>query len=141
MRISTRWRSPTDSCQIRARGSTRRPWASASAADLGVVLVEPEPDPRPVEPDEDVLGDRHRPDQREVLVDHPEARGDRVARRAERHRPAVDEDLPVVGLVEPVEDAHQGALAGAVLAEQGVDLARGQREVDAVVGDDARETA
>ncbi len=29
LRISTRWRSPTDSCQIRARGSTRRPWASA----------------------------------------------------------------------------------------------------------------
>ena len=40
------------------------------------------------------------------------------------HRLAVDQDLALVGLVEPVEDVHQGGLAGAVLAEQRVDLAR-----------------
>ena len=64
---------------------------------------------------------------------------DRVARRAERDRPPVDPDLAGVGPVEPVEDVHERALAGAVLAEQGVDLADAQVEVDAVVGDDARE--
>jgi hypothetical protein len=35
-----------------------------------------------------------------------------------------------VGTHEPDEDVHQGALAGAVLPEQGVDLARRHVEVD-----------
>ena len=52
---------------------------------------------------------------------------------------AVEQDLAGVGPVQPGEDVHQRALAGAVLAEQGVDLARAQVEVDVVVGDDARE--
>ena len=54
---------------------------------------------------------------------------------------AVQPDLALVGLVEAVEHAHQRALAGAVLAEQRVHLARPDVEVDAVVGDHARETA
>ena len=48
-------------------------------------------------------------------------------------------DLALVRVVEPVEDVHQRRLAGAVLAEQGVDLALPQVEVDVVVRDDARE--
>jgi hypothetical protein len=39
-------------------------------------------------------------------------------------------------VVEAVEDVHQGRLAGAVLAQQGVDLALLDGEVDAVVRDD-----
>src|SRR5215218_8654643 len=38
-------------------------------------------------------------------------------------------------MVQPVEDVHQGRLAGAVLPEQGVDLSTPQLEVDGVVGD------
>jgi hypothetical protein len=41
--------------------------------------------------------------------------------------------------VEPVEDVHQGRLAGAVLSEQGVDLSTPQLEVDGVVGDERAE--
>src|SRR3546814_5075140 len=52
---------------------------------------------------------------------HADAGGDGVARRADRHRPPVDEDLAAVGLVEAVEDAHQRRLAGAVLADDAVD--------------------
>ena len=65
-----------------------------------------------------------RRDEREVLVDHPEAvrRWRRAASGTSTGR-AVDADLPVVGPVQPGEDVHQRALAGAVLAEQGVDLA------------------
>ena len=48
---------------------------------------------------------------------------------------------PSSGPVEAVEDVHQRRLAGAVLAEQRVHLAAPQVEVDAVVRDDARETA
>ena len=47
--------------------------------------------------------------------------------------------VALVGPVEPGEDVHERALAGAVLAQQGVDLARPQLEVDVVVGQDARE--
>ena len=54
-------------------------------------------------------------------------------------RVAVDEDLALVGPVEAVEDVHQRRLAGAVLAEQPVDLTGFDHEVDVVVGDDAGE--
>ena len=64
---------------------------------------------------------------------------DRVLRRGEVDRLALHEDLALVRLVEPVEDVHQRRLAGAVLAEQRVDLALAHVEVDVVVGDDARE--
>ena len=46
-----------------------------------------------VEAEQDVLGDRLRRDEREVLVDHPEPGRDRVARRAERDRLPVEPDL------------------------------------------------
>ena len=54
-------------------------------------------------------------------------------------RLAVDQDLALVRLEQPVEHVHQGGLAGAVLAEQGVDLARLDRQVDVVVGDQVTE--
>ena len=51
---------------------------------------------------------------------------------------AVDEDLALVRACQPVEDVHQGGLAGAVLAEQRVDLTRPDVQVDRIVRDDAR---
>ena len=66
---------------------------------------------------------------RAIASDGP--RSPRVCRRA-GSRPRRGE--------QPVQDVHQRALAGAVLAEQGVDLAGPDRQVDAVVGDDARES-
>ena len=47
--------------------------------------------------------------------------------------------VPSSGALHAVEDLHQRRLAGAVLAADGVDLAFLDGEVDAVVGDDARE--
>ena len=58
---------------------------------------------------------------------------------ADLHRLAVDEDLALVRLEQAVEDVHQGRLAGAVLAEQGVDLAGLDGQVDVVVGDQVTE--
>ena len=52
---------------------------------------------------------------------------------------AADADRALVGLVEAEHDVHQRALAGAVLAEQAVDLALVERQVDVLVGDDAGE--
>ena len=58
---------------------------------------------------------------------------------AEAHGLSLDQDLALVGVVEPVEDVHQRRLAGAVLAEQCVHLALEQVEADVVVRDDPRE--
>ena len=61
------------------------------------------------------------------------SRGSRMStscRRADRCR---------VGAIEAVEDVHQRRLAGAVAAEQAVDLAAADREVDAVQGHDRTE--
>ena len=74
-----------------------------------------------------------------MLRDHPDPGRDRVLRRVDRDRPAVDEDRAGVGPRQPVEDPHQRRLAGAVLAEQRVHLAARDGEVDAVVGDELAE--
>jgi len=74
-----------------------------------------------------------------VLVDHEDARVERVARRPEAHGPPGELDLALVLSVEAGEDVRQRRLAGAVLAEQRVDLAGGRLEVDVLVGDDGGE--
>jgi len=74
-----------------------------------------------------------------VLVHHADPVLDGLQRRADADGPAVDADLALGGRVEPIEDAHQRRLAGAVLPEQRVDLSGLQVEVDRVVGDDRPE--
>ncbi len=87
----------------------------------------------------DVLRDGHDRDQHEVLVHHPDPELDRIFRRRDRDGLPAHQDLPRVGRVEPVEDAHEGRLAGPVLPQQGVDLAALEVEVDLVVREHARE--
>ena len=89
--------------------------------------------------EDDVLGDRHGLHQREVLGDHADPGRDGVARGVDGDGRAVDLDGAGVGAGEPVEDAHQRGLAGAVLAQQGVDLAPGQGQVHGVIGDEVAE--
>ena len=91
--ISTRCCSPTDSCHTRAPGSTRSPTCAASVADLLLGPAQVEPEPRQLQAEQHVLGHRLRRDEREVLVDHADARRDRVARRAEVDVPPVDPHL------------------------------------------------
>ena len=109
------------------------------AIDFGLGALQVEPEAWAVEPQQHVLGDRLRRNEREVLMDHADPGGDRVAWRAEVDGTAVDADGALVGPVQAGEDVHQRALAGPVLAEQRVDLARSQVEVDVIVGEDARE--
>ncbi len=47
---------------------------------------------------------------------------------------AVDEHLASVGVVETVDDAHQGRLAGAIFADDAVNTAFLNLEVDLLVG-------
>ena len=69
----------------------------------------------------------------------PMPSADGPARGVDRDRLPVQQDLALVGLVEPVEDVHQGRLARAVLPEQRVDLSTAQLEVHRVVRDQGAE--
>ncbi len=72
--------------------------------------------------------------QGEVLVHHADAGGDGGLRRAGGQAAAEGLDVSRVGDVVAEEDRHQGGLAGAVLAQQGEDLAGAQVQRDGVVG-------
>ncbi len=87
----------------------------------------------------DVLRDGEDGDEHEVLVHHADPGRHRVAGTGEVLDHAVELDLALVGLVEAVEDVHQGRLAGAVLTEQAVDLTGLDREGHLVVGHHASE--
>ena len=99
-----------------------------------------EHDPRSFGPENDVLGHGEAGDEHEVLVDHRQPGEHGIARALEPHRLTVDPDLALVRVVEPEQDVHQGRFAGAVLAQQRVDLAATNGELDAVVGDDSGES-
>ena len=138
-RISTRCCWPTDSSSTRAAGSTRIPKRS-DASDARRAA------PRPGR----AAGSVERPSARFsatvigrtrakcwVTIPIPASiasRGDRMPTRL-----PVDQDLAGIGLRQPVGDAHDRGLAGPVLAEQRVDLAATDVEVDAVVGDEVPE--
>ena len=68
----------------------------------------------------------------ELLVDDGDAGARGLAGAGEPHRLAVDRDLAVIVGIDAGQDLHQRRLAGAVLAHQGMDLARARREIDAL---------
>jgi hypothetical protein len=75
-----------------------------------------------------------RVEQAEVLVDHADAERPRLGRRRDLDALAVPAHLAGVGPDGAVDDLHQRRLAGAVLAEDGVDLPRRDAQADPVVG-------
>jgi hypothetical protein len=81
---------------------------------------------------------RQRVDELEMLMHHPDAGDDGLARGAEAHRRAIDENVSGVGSNQARQDVHQRRLAGAVLAQDPQDFACCQRKRDVVIGDDAR---
>src|SRR5690606_11947081 len=87
----------------------------------------------PFEAEGDVLRHGQRLEQREVLEHHADAEAARLGGTADMHRRAGPADLARIRLQHAVDDLDQGALAGAVLAEQGMDLARADGEIDTVV--------
>src|SRR5688500_5910515 len=58
----------------------------------------------------------------EMLVDDSNSRFDRLVRRPSRYIAALNLHAPGVGLHEPPENAHESGFAGAVLADERVDL-------------------
>ena len=90
-------------------------------------------DASPLFAEHDILRDRERVDEHEVLVDHADAARDGVAGRTQPDRHAVDLDLTTIWPVEASQDAHQRRLAGAVLSDQGVDFTPGRLEIDTII--------
>ena len=85
----------------------------------------------------DVLADGEGREEVELLVDDADAEALGVAGMADFDGAAVDLNPGGVGLGDAGEDAREGALARAVLADQGVDFAAAEREACAAERPDA----
>jgi hypothetical protein len=72
-----------------------------------------------------------------MLEHHADAAIDGLARIGEADQFAIQPDFALVGMLDAEQDLHQGGFAGAVLADHGMHLAGIDREVDAIIGDDA----
>ena len=81
-----------------------------------------------------VLEGRERVHEHEVLVHHAQPQGDGVVGAAQPRALPEDLDRAAVGRVRPVEHRHERALAGAVLAHEGMHRTRGDRQVHCLVG-------
>ena len=116
--------------------------AVALIAVTVVLINRPAPglqSPQGLETEHHVLEDGEIVGQGEVLVDHPDAGGERGAGVARRQRLAEGNDPPGIGHVVAEQDRHQGRLAGTVLAEQRKHFAGMQVQRDVVVGREAAE--
>ena len=114
--------------------------ASVLAARASIVdLVEPAQAVELLAAEEHVLDDVEVVGQREVLVDDLDAEVGRVLRAVDRDGLAVEEDLALVDRVDAGDALDQRRLAGAVVADEGHDLAGRDVEVDLVEGLDGAE--
>ncbi|MCY1226253.1 hypothetical protein D9M72_384800 [compost metagenome] len=86
----------------------------------------------------DVLGHGQGVEQREMLEHHGDAQVARIVRAVDRDWGPVEAHLAGIGPDGAEDDLHQRGFAGAVLAQDGVDLAGCDGEADVVVGNDAR---
>ncbi len=87
----------------------------------------------------DVLADREARDQIALLVDHADAERHGVAGVEQADLFAAHDELALVGPVDAGDDLDERRLAGAVLAEQRVDRALGERQRHTLEGFDPRE--
>ena len=139
LRISACWRSLIEISSIRRCGWHAHAVLLGEREEALLDLVGVEDQAVLGERERDVLKHGERRDQAEVLEDEADARLAGLGRRVDHGRNAVDQDLALVGDVDAVERLGERGLAGAVLAEQGVDFAAVQLEVDRVVGDQRAE--
>ncbi len=75
-----------------------------------------------------------------MLVNHPDPAVDGFVWAGEVNFLALDADRAFVGVVQPVDNVHQSAFSRAVFAQQRQDFAPVERQIDIVIGEDARKT-
>ena len=97
---------------------------------LGIALHLPAVDDPPAVAmaDEDVLGDRQVGEDHRLLVDRDDPQCLRIEGARDRSRLTVDDELAGVRLLDAGHHLDQRRLAGPVLADEGVHLARVERE-------------
>ena len=100
-------------------------------APPGRAPIDPAPACR-LDPEQDVLRHGQVRAEGELLVDEGDAAPPRLERGGRSVRPAVEMHRAAIGTHGAGYDVHEGALAGAVFPDQGVHLARAEREVDPV---------
>src|SRR5687768_4475494 len=91
--------------------------------------------------EEEIAGDAHQRDHRQVLVDRGNAGSQCIARRAEVHFLPLDEIATFAGRVDAGKDLDQRRLAGSVVAEQAHHLPSVDAHRDIFERDDAPEEA
>jgi len=112
-KISTRCWSPIGKLPTSAPGSTVKPYSAAESVQRLPGGGQRWAHPRAaLDAEHDVLRHGQGVDQHEVLMHHADPAGDRIARTAQADGTAVEQDLAAVGLVQAVEDAHQGRFSG-----------------------------
>jgi hypothetical protein len=132
LRISMRWRTPTESAPDTAPGSPMsRPNRAARRSASSPTSPRAEAQARPLGAEGEVLGRGQLGDDGEVLVHHADAQAARLGGVARSDGATVEANLAGVGLGQAVENVHQRRLAGAVLAQEGVNLAAAQIEAHA----------
>ena len=103
-------------------------------ADLGDAAGQVGARRRVLHPQRHVLGHGQRVEQRKMLEHHGDAGSPRRARIGRRVGGAQKRHRAVVGPHQAIDHLDQRGLAGAVLAQQGVDLARADGKADSVIG-------
>ena len=88
----------------------------------------------------EILGDRQVLAERELLVDHRDARLERIGRAVKADRFAADDDAAFVGRVNAGQQLAERALPRAVLATKRMTGSRGDRERHAIERGDTGET-
>src|SRR5581483_3263231 len=79
-----------------------------------------EKDPPAFQAERHILPDREGRDQHELLKDHPDPEPQGVVGRPDLDRDPFEGNRAAVGSIKAIEDLHEGALSGAVLAEEGM---------------------
>ncbi|CAI8926854.1 hypothetical protein EMIT0P4_410006 [Pseudomonas sp. IT-P4] len=82
----------------------------------------------------DVLRHAQGLEQREMLEHHADSQTPGLGRVAQAHPLTLPDHFAGIGVGDAVDDLHQRAFSRAVFPEQGMDLARGNGQVDGIVG-------
>ena len=73
-----------------------------------------------------------------MLKHHADSEAARLSRVAHGHALSLPDQLPRVSVDDAVDDLHQRTFARTVFTKQGMDFARGDAQVDVIVGQAAR---
>jgi hypothetical protein len=93
-----------------------------------------------LQPEHGVLDHRKSTHQHKFLMHHADTKRDGILWTTDLDRLLIDQDRAGIHGMKPVQNLHQGALAGAVLAQQSMNFSRFDGQVDITIGHDPGKT-